>query len=181
VVLIVIVGAVVAYLETRTPSQGRVSVSVLPLPGGARVESSYTDCSKVNSVTYDPHEPCQTFALDRDPRFASPQALYNAQLSRLHDVDWHVSPARLLVDNHTGLGYAPRSASWTAPRHQACAVVLTDLEGIAAERKALFPYDPYDIPGGLYRFYRRAQVADSTPTLWEAVIPDADQIGRPVC
>lgn len=179
--LLVIVGAIVVYLETRPPGQGRVSASVLPVAAGAHVDSTYTDCSKVNSVTYDPREPCQTFVLVRGTGFESLRALYDAQLARLRDVGWRVAPARLLVDNHTGLVYAPRAGSWAAPRHQACAVVLTASDAIAAERKALFPYDPYDIPLGLYRWYRQAQADDATRTLWVGLIPDADQIGRPVC
>lgn len=179
--LCVIVGAVVVYLETRPPGQGRVSASVLPIPVAAGVHSTYADCSKVNAVTYDPREPCQTFALVRGTRFASVEALYSAQLARLRETGWRPAPDKLFVDNHTGLVAAPRAASWTAPHHQACAVVLTVSSGIAAERKALFPYDPYDIPRGLYDFYRQAVAENPAPTLWVGLIPDADQIGRRVC
>ena len=59
--------------------------------------------------------------------------------------------------------------------------MLTDSDAVAAERKALFPYDAYDIPRGLYRFYRQAEAADATRTLWVGLIPDADQTGRRVC
>lgn len=180
-VLFVSAGTVGLYVETRSPDQGQVSVSVLPLAAGARIIRAYTDCSKVNSVTYEPHEPCQTFALVSSSHFASLHALYRAERSRLRDTGWQSAPTGLLVDNHTGNDMTSRAASWTAPHHQACAVVLTDAQAIPAERKALFPYDPYDILRGLYRYYRQAASANLTRTLWVGLIPDADQIGRRVC
>jgi hypothetical protein len=179
--LLVSAVAVGLYLKSRPPGQGRVSVTVLPLPVGARVIHAYTDCSRINSVTYEPHEPCQTFALVSSAHFSTLRALYDAELSRLRNTGWRPAPSALLVDNHTGNDATSPAASWTEPHHQACAVVLTDSDAIAAERKAIFPYDPYDIPHGRYRFYRQATSENLTTTLWVGLIPDADQIGRRVC
>ncbi len=46
---------------------------------------------------------------------------------------------------------------------------------------AFFPYAPYDIPRGLYRFYRFAQSADRARTLWVHLIPGYDKNGHAAC
>jgi hypothetical protein len=68
-------------------------------------------------------------------------------------------------------GMAKASESWVEPAEHACAYVTTDRSGVAAERKALFPYDPYDNPHGVYVFYRKARTAEPRETLWVRLRP----------
>lgn len=179
--LIVIVGVIAIYILTRSPGQEQVSTSVLPVVSGARVERSFTDCSKVNSVTYDPEQPCQAFVLVKNLRFASSSALTARERARLQVGGWRRSARPLYMDNDTGLTFAPRAAGWAAPSHQACAIVVTAAAGVKAEGKVLFPYDRYDIPRGLYRFYRAAKAGALSQTLWVQLIPGYDKNGHPAC
>jgi hypothetical protein len=179
--LIVVVGLIAIYVLTRPPGQRQVSASVLPVASGAQVKRTFTDCSKVNSLTYDPEQPCQAFVLVKSIRFASLSALIAGERARLLASDWRRSALPLLMDNDSGLTYAPRAVSWAAPNHQACAVVVTDAVGVRAEGKVLFPYDAFDMPSGLYRFYRNAKASDQSQTLWVQLIPGSDKNGHPAC
>jgi hypothetical protein len=178
---VVIVAAALIYYLTRPPDQAQIDTAVLPVARTATTMRTFTDCSNVNSVTYDIHQPCQAFVLLRGTEPGSAPQLYRAEQGALRAAGWHRSAHPLRFDNDTGNDYAPLSAGWAAPGHQACAMLLNVKAGVAAERVAIFPYNPYDIPPGLYRFYRFAQSADRARTLWVQLIPGFDQNGHAAC
>ena len=84
---------------------------------------------------------------------------------------WHHSAPQLIDYDGAQSGMATLAESWVAPAHKACAYVATDQTGVAAEAKALFPSDPYDIPHGVYAFHRRAKAAVRSETLWVRLRP----------
>jgi hypothetical protein len=157
--LVPVAAGALVFIENRAPGQREVDVGVLAITSAARIATSFVDCTKVNTVSYEAHQPCQDFVLLVDRRAGSLQAFYRSEEARLLGAGWRQTTRRLLLDNDTGTAPAPGGATWAAPRHRACADVITDAAGLAAERKAVFPYDPYDIPHGVYRFYREAKAA----------------------
>ena len=76
------VAAGVAYASSRGSEQPRVAARVLPLATGVFHTAVYLDCSKINSVAYDPHNPCQTFMLVKSNQSVSQLALLSAELWR---------------------------------------------------------------------------------------------------
>jgi hypothetical protein len=76
-------GATIIYLATRSTDQAQVSANVLPVVLTAREAATYGDCSKINAVTYDPHNPCQTFVLLQSSHFQSAAAFLTAETRQL--------------------------------------------------------------------------------------------------
>lgn len=180
-VLIMVVGAVIAYLGTRSPDQARVSAGVLPVTAAAHRTVVYVDCSKIGAVTYDPQNPCQTFVLLQSDHFRSAGAFLDAEARQLRDAGWRHPSRPPPVDYDSGEGaMATLTESWVAPRRQGCAYVATAQTGIAAEAKGLFPYDPYNQPQGVLDFYRKAKAAKAGETLW-ARLRATNATGRMDC
>jgi hypothetical protein len=126
---------------------------------------------KIDSVAYFADNPCQTFVLLESKRFVSAREFWTAQTRGMRTSGWRHSARQLVDYDGAKSGMASLSESWVAPDHLACAYVTTDGKGVAAETHALFPYDPYDIPHGLYVFYRKAKAAKRSETLWVRLRP----------
>jgi len=169
---LVLVAATAAfvYFATRSSSQPQVSAEVLPLVAKAHRAAAYVDCSQVNAVTFDAHNPCQTFVLLKSNHFRSASALLDAEAHQLNASGWHHS-APQPVDYNQGHAMASPAESWVAADRDACAYVATDKVGAAAEAKGLFPYDPYNQPRDVLGFYRKATAAQRSPVLWVRLLP----------
>jgi hypothetical protein len=169
---IALVGGAVAYFLTRPPGQPQVSADVLPVVAAAHRAAAYTDCSKVNSVACLSDNPCQTFVLLESNRFSSAEAFLAAETRSIIAAGWHHSaPQPVDYDGGAG-GMAMPSESWVAPVHQACAYIATAGIGVAAEAAQIFPRDPYDVPEGVYEFYRTAKDANLAKALWVRLYPE---------
>jgi hypothetical protein len=168
--VLVAAAAAIVYFATRSSGQPRVSADALPLVAKAHRAATYVDCSQINAITFDPHNPCQTFVLLESNRFTSASALLDAEAHRLNASGWHHS-APQPVDYNQGDAMASPGESWVAADRHACAYVATDRVGAAAEAKGLFPYDPYNQPRGVLDFYRKATAAQRSPNLWVRLLP----------
>jgi hypothetical protein len=169
--LVLLVGGIAGFALARGSSQPEVSVNALPTAATVRETAIYVDCSKVNSVAYFSDNPCQTFVLLTSRRFGSATRFLTAETRHMTRSGWRHSAAQLVDYDGANSGMASRTESWVAPGHRACAYVATDQDGVAAEAKALSPYDPYDIPHGVYVFYRKAKAANPRQTLWVRLRP----------
>jgi hypothetical protein len=156
---------------SRHSGAAEVSAGVLPVVAGADQVSAFTDCSKVNSLAYFANNPCETFVLLRDDRFATQAAFLAAEQHRLTAAGWRHPTIAPPIDYNTGEAMAPIAASWVAPKHAACAYVATDRAAVTAEGSELLPFDYYDDPEGLLGFYRTAKAAQSHRTLWVRLRP----------
>jgi hypothetical protein len=170
---IVVIAGIVGYLLTRPPGQARVNPNLLPTTSTAHRAATYLDCSKINAVTYDPHNPCQTFLLLETGRFRSPASFLEAEAGRLRAAGWRHATEPIPVDPDNGSGSGSLSESWVAPGHRACAYVTTVRRGLATEAQGLFPYDPYNQPRGVLDFYRKAKADDGAVALWVRLEPPA--------
>lgn len=149
-----------------------MAADALPIVLTAHRTHIYVDCSRVDSVAYFNDNPCQTFELVSSDRFGSAEEFWAAETRRMRDAGWHHSAPQVVDYDSSDNGMASRADSWVVRGHRtACAYVVTDREGMAAEAKALFPYDPYDNPHGVYVFYSRAKVANPKDTLWVRLRP----------
>lgn len=170
--LLLIVGGLIAYLLLRPSSdQAQASADALPIVAHARRSAIYVDCSKVNSLAYFEHNPCETFVLLRSDRFGSQAALLAAESDRLRAAGWLHPKIAPPIDYNVGDATASLDDSWFAPQHKACAYVATDQAAVAAEGRQLLPFDPYDNPRGMLDFYRTAEAARSDVTLWVRLRP----------
>jgi hypothetical protein len=163
--LLAVTGSAAAFSATRRSGQPQVSADALPLMATAHVSTVYVDCSKVNAVAYFNDNPCETFLLLAGTRYRSASAFWNAETHRLRVAGWRHSAAQA-VDYDVGDGMATRNQSWVSRDGHACAYIATVTRGAGAEAPAIFPADPYDIPSGVYAFYRKARTANPTDTLW---------------
>lgn len=168
--LLVVSGSAASFAATRGSGQPRVSADALPLVATAQVSAEFVDCSKVNAVAYFNDNPCETFLLLASQRYRSASALWNAEAHRLRVAGWRHSAAQA-VDYDAGGGMATRNQSWVSRDGHACAYIATVTSGAAAEARGIFPADPYDIPSGVYAFYRKARTANPTDTLWVRLRP----------
>ena len=159
------------FAVSRGAHQPKVAADALPLVAAAHRADVYVDCSKINSVTYDTHNPCETFVLLGSKHFGSATKFWAAETQAMKLAGWHHSAPQVVDYDGTDSGMASRRESWVSPRHRACAYVTTDARGVAAEKRALFPYDPNDNPHGVYVFYRRAKKAQRTEALWVRLRP----------
>jgi hypothetical protein len=154
---VVLAGAGVAFAATRGNDQPEVAADALPSPAGAHRANDFVDCSRINAVAYFADNPCQTFVLLKSNHFSSAGAFWAAETHKLTLSGWRHSAPQLVDYDAANSGMASRGESWVAPSHRACAYVATDRNGVAAEKQSLFPADPYDIPHGVYVFYRKAR------------------------
>jgi len=155
----------------HTSDQAEVNAGALPIVDGAQQLATFTNCSRVNSLAYFAHNPCETFELLLDPRYGSQSALLNAEDHRLLAAGWlhpRIEPA---VDYDVGTAMAPIADSWYSPDHKVCAYIATDRSGVAAERQGFFPFDGWDEPEGLLGFYRAARAAQSRRIVWVRLRP----------
>jgi hypothetical protein len=161
---------VAVYFAVRPPAQPRVGVGVLPLVHGARVPDSYLDCSKISSVAYFADNPCETFVLLVGDHFRYATGLLSAQTGRMSAAGWRNSAPQPVDFDGVG-SMASVNDRWAAPGDRACAYVATVRDGVAAEVKGLFPYDPYNQPHGVLDFYRNASAAQHSAALWIRLRP----------
>ena len=101
-------------------------------------------------------------------------ALLSAEAQALRSAGWQHPRQPVSIDwdgSPPSPNQARRTESWVAPHKSACAYVTTDDQGVAAEGKLLFPYDPYNQPEGVRRFYKRAKELRETKTLWVRLQP----------
>ncbi|MFZ0042096.1 MAG: hypothetical protein WAK93_12375 [Solirubrobacteraceae bacterium] len=173
--VIVVLAGFVGYLFTRAPGQARVNPNLLPTTSSAHRAAAYLDCSKVNAVAYDPHNPCQTFLLLETSRFGSPALFLEAEAGRLRAAGWRHAAEPIPADANNGSGSGSLSESWVAPEHRACAYVTTVRRGLATEAQGLFPYDPYNQPPGVLDFYRKARAVDGAVALRVRLEPPAGE------
>ena len=171
IALILATSAAGAFAATRGSRQRAVDVKALPVPAAVRASSVYRDCSKVDAVAYFQDNPCQTFVLLTSEHSRSALAFWNAETRYIRGVGWRHSAAQLVDYDGADSGLATRGESWVSPDGRACAYIATLKTGVSAERKAVFPYDPYDIPRGVYTFYRTARAAKAAQTLWVRLRP----------
>jgi hypothetical protein len=171
VVLIVVAGAAAAFAATRGPDQPEVSVDALPEVTTANQAAVYVDCSKINGLAYFSDNPCQTFLLLQSSHFSSAAAFWDAEQRQMRRSGWRHSAAQLVDYDGAHGGMAGDSESWVSPAHDVCAYVTTRQHGVAAETRELFPYDPYDVPHGVYGFYRTARATTSGEALWVRLRP----------
>lgn len=169
--LVVLLGVTTAYLVTRPPAQAQVGGDALPTVATAHQAAVYVDCSTLNSITYDPHNPCQTFVLLQSRQFANAKELLRAEGRLLVDSGWRHSARQPVDYDSVGNAMASPSDSWAAGDRHVCAYVETAEAGVAAERRELFPYDPYNQPQGVLEFYRKARAAKQRATLWIRLRP----------
>jgi hypothetical protein len=171
-VVVLATGATIIYVATQSPDQAQVSADVLPVVPTARQAATYVDCSKVNAVIYDPHNPCQTFLLLHSSHFRSAAAFLNAEGRQLRAAGWRHTTTPMPIDRDAFGGNATLNESWVAPQHRACAYVATGTAGVTAEARLLLPYDPYDVPHGVLTFYLKGKAANPSQTLWARLQPD---------
>jgi hypothetical protein len=171
--VVVIVGATIAYLLTRGSAQPEVTENAIPTVATAHRAAGYVDCSRLNGIFYDPHNPCQTFVLLQSRHFASAQDFLQAEWSVLLASGWrHSAPQLIDYDAApTAHGLASPTESWVAPDHHVCAYLETAQSGVAAEGRQLFPYDPYNQPQGVLHFYLKAKAARQGVALWVRLRP----------
>jgi hypothetical protein len=159
------------YLLTRSSDQPQVGADVLPVIAKAQRAAAYTDCSRVNSVAYFPGNPCQTFVLIESTRFRSAAAFLAAETRQMIASGWHHSaPQPVDYDGAYG-NMASATQSWAARDHRACAYVASVRAGVSAETPEIFPRRSYDVPQGVYDFYRAAKAANPDETLWVRLRP----------
>ena len=164
---------IVIDLWPRAPDQARVSTGLLPVVTTAHETTSYVDCSKVGSVHYDDHQPCQTFVLLHSSHFGSVEIFLNAEQGQLRRAGWRHPRAPLLVDSDAGNHTASTGESWAAPNHKGCAFITTGAAGVSAEAKEILRggFDPYNTPQGVLDFYRTAESSRASQTLWARLEP----------
>jgi hypothetical protein len=166
----VVAGAAVAYAVTRS-GQPEVGAGALPTIRTVTRAASFVDCSKTNSLAYFSDNPCETFVLLRSNRFSSAAELLAAETRRLSSAGWrHSAPQEVDYDGGAD-GLAARDESWVSPDRQACAYITTVRRGVAAEKREIFPWDPYNWPRGIRDFFRRADAIKSRPALWVRLRP----------
>jgi hypothetical protein len=170
VAVLLLAGAVV-YLVTRSSDPREVSPDVLPTVPTAQQAAVYVDCSKPNAVAYFSDNPCQTFVLLESKHFPSASEFLAAESHHMMVSGWRHSVPQLVDYDGIAFGMASAEDSWVAPANQACAYVATGQTGVAAETNEIFPRDPYDVPQGVYDFYRKAKAANSSETLWVRLRP----------
>jgi hypothetical protein len=173
----VVLGAVSAYVVTRSSGQPQVSADVLPVVASAAQTAVYVDCSKIDAVAFDPHNPCQTFVLPHSDHFTSAAAFLDAEARQLRAVGWGHPRIAPPVDYDGGGEMANLGDSWFAPGHKACLYLATVQAGVAAEARVLFPYDPYNQPQGVLDFYRTAKSAKPSQTLWARLRSPKTEVG----
>ncbi len=174
--LALLVGAGFAFAASRGSDQPEVGADVLPVVALAHRADVYGDCSKVNGVAYFSENPCQTFVLIESDHFGSALEFWEAETRVLRMAGWRHSAPQLVDYDGSNDGMARRNESWVLRAQRACAYVATDRMGVVAERPSLFPYDPYDIPHGLYVFYRRAKAVTRGQTLWVRLRPQIREV-----
>lgn len=135
--LVVLLGVTIAYLVTRPPAQAQVGGDALPTVATAHQAAVYVDCSTLDSITYDPHNPCQTFVLLQSRQFANAKELLRAEGRLLVDSGWRHSARQPVDYDATGNAMASPTASWVAGDRHVCAYVETAEAGVAAERREL--------------------------------------------
>ena len=175
VVLLVIAsvagGAAAVFAAMRGAGQPQVAARALPIVRSAHESDVYVDCSKINDVAYFADNPCETFVLLASEHFRSAERFWAAEVRRMDAAGWRHS-APQVVDYDGEAGHLARlSESWVSPDHHACAYVATLPRGLAAEKREIFPRDPYDIPAGVYDFYRQAVKARANRALWVRLRP----------
>jgi hypothetical protein len=105
----------------------------------------------------------------------SAQVLLAAEAQRLTRAGWHHTARQLVDYDGEPLRFAALGQSWVAPNRQACAYVATGEQGVRAEARELFPYDPYNQSAGVLNFYRTARAATAkAPTVWIRLRPPFD-------
>jgi hypothetical protein len=169
--LFLVAGAGAAFAIHRGPDQAEVSADALPVVATAHKAGVYVDCSKVDSVAYFADNPCQTFVLLTSKHFRSAVEFWAAETRAMRISGWRHSAPQLVDYDGANSDMASLSESWVSPAHRACAYVATGRKGVVTEAQALFPYDPYDIPHGVYVFYRTARAAKPSETLWVRLRP----------
>ena len=170
VITIGLTGVAVTYAVTRS-DQPEVDADVLPVVDTASQAASFVDCSKTNSLAYFSDNPCETFLLLRSNHFGSAAKLLAAETRRLAVASWgHSAPQEVDYDGGAD-GMAALGESWVSPDHHACAYVTTVGRGVAAERREIFPWDPYNWPHGVLDFYRHASAIKNQPALWVRLRP----------
>jgi hypothetical protein len=171
---------VVIFFIGRGTDQAQVGAGALPVVSTAAETSSFIDCSTIGPVSYNAHQPCQTFVLLQSSRYGSAQAFLAAEERQLLTARWRHPAAPVLVDGDSGNYDAPIAESWAAPHHQACAFLTTAAAGVSAEAREILPYDQYNTPRGLLDFYRAAKTIAASNTLWARLQP-AYINGQRVC
>ena len=66
---------------------------------------------------------------------------------------------------------AAGNESWHAPDRGPCAYVARVQAGVLAEARGLFPYDPYNQTRAVLDFYRAAERAAPSRSLWVRLGP----------
>jgi hypothetical protein len=152
VALVVAAAAVAFYLVTRpSDHQPQVSVDLLPIADGARRIDTFVDCSKVNSLAYFTHNPCETFVLVRGSASGSGSAiaLLRSEAATLRGDGWVHPTLRPVADyDDVSSAMAPLRDSWVAPGSNACAYVATARAGVLAEGKGFLcrrSHGPVDV------------------------------------
>ena len=149
-----VAAAVVAFsFVTRSSDhQPRVSADLLPIAGGARSVDRFVDCSKVNSLAYFAHNPCETFVLVRGLDSGSATVLLRSEAATLRDDGWVHPALRPEADyDDVSSGTAPLQDSWVAPGSKACAYVATAKAGVRAEGKGFSRLITQTILAGCWR------------------------------
>lgn len=171
VLLLLVAGiGVGTYLALRS-EQAEVGAGVLPLVPGGRAVLTFVDCSKVNSLAYFAHNPCETFVLVRGQHFRSATGLLSAEAATLRAAGWRHPGIEPPIDYDVGDAMAPLQDSWYSPDGRACAYIATDHAAVAAEGRELIPFDRYDNPAGMLSFYRAADSAQGGQNLWVRLRP----------
>jgi len=168
VALVVAAAAAAFYFVTRpSDHQPQVSVDLLPIADGARRVDTFVDCSKVNSLAYFTHNPCETFVLVRGSASGSAKALLRSESATLRGDGWVHPTLRPMADyDDVSSAMAPLQDSWVAPGSKVCAYIATARSGVRAEGKQFLPFDHADDPAGLLTFYNAARAARSGDVLW---------------
>lgn len=171
-------GAALAFAVPRGPAQSEVAAQALPVVRFAHESDVYVDCSKINAVAYFSDNPCETFVLLTGERFRSARRFWAAEVRQMRAAGWrHSAPQEVDYDGEGG-HLARVSESWVSRDHRKCAYVATLQQGLAAEKREIFPRDPNDIPSGVYDFYHRAAKARPHRSLWVRLRPPNNHGGH---